>query len=353
MARSYAQFSTSMWRDPDFVALPAAWQRVYMMLTSQQDVSAVGVLHLSITRWANRAPDTTAADIVQALMGLMDNRFVIFDRGSEEVLLRSFLRRDNGYKNPKRLPAIKDAANEVESPTIVAALAVEFERLAIAAVYRGQCADIATGEQEALTDLTGQDLSSQVNSLSIGYPDSPDGLSASERRVPQPPTPNPQPIPPSAASASAPAAKQDTFAGMPEPPTPTETPTQVAFRLGRAWLKVRQNQNTPVTMRGRADPAVALSKLIEPTLAAGYTEDEINQALKNLNRGLPTASTFDDALAAIRTPRDPNDQGRGGSALARRGVPEQHRPSTAAARARQALDVAAQLDAKYANGVPR
>jgi hypothetical protein len=48
-----------------------------------------------------------------------------------------------------------------------------------------------------------------------------------------------------------------------------------------------------------------------------------------------------------------NDQGRGGSELARRTAPEQTRRSTGALRMEQALAVAAELDAQFANGDPR
>jgi hypothetical protein len=358
MARSYAQFSTAMWRDPDFLALPSAQQRVYMMLSSQQDVSAVGVLHLSITRWAGRAPDTTPGDIVLALKGLAEARFIVFDRDSEEVLLRSFLKWDNGYRNPKRLPAIKDAANEVESRAIVAALAVEFDKLAVAAVFRGQCADVATVPREPPRDSTGVGEYAQVDRLSIGYPGSQDWVSPSERRVPQPPTPNPQPVPPSADSATAPS-EQTTLDGMPEPPTPSETTEQAGWRLARAWEKRRAEANVPIIARGnkkRPDQVLMpLKNLIRGALDAKYTEDEINEALRRCNDGIPHATKFDARLGDIREEAQRgavnlNDQGRAGSDLARRVTPPPARRSTSALRAEQGLAVADELDRKFGHG---
>ena len=303
MARSYAQFSTAMWRNADFLALPAALQRVYMMLSSQADISAVGVLPLSITRWARRAPDTTQADIVRALDGLAERRFIVYDRDSEEVLVRSFLRWDNGYKNPKRLPAIRDAADEVESPAIVAALAAEFARLEIADKHRGQCVGgAAPAHHEIRSDSEVEDAFPQVDSLSIAYSAEREGVSRSERRVPQPPTPNPHPVPPSAANASA-SAVQGELAHMPEPDATVETPTQIAFRLARAWIKLRADEKTPVVARGKADPAIPLKNVIEPAIKAGYFEHEVNDALKRCDKGIPSATQFESALTDVRKDR--------------------------------------------------
>jgi hypothetical protein len=356
MARSYAQFSTSMWRNADFLALPSALQRVYMLLSSQADVSAVGVLHLSVTRWAGRAPDTTVADINWALDGLAERRFIILDRDSEEVLLRAFLRWDNGYKNPKRLPAIKDAANEIESPLIVGALAAEFARVNVAQVYRGQCL-APSGPTSAPDDP--DSAFPQVDSLSIAYPENQEGVSASERRVPQPTTRNPQPVPPPADGADA-SSQQTTLDGMPEPEEPAETPEQIGYRLARRWKKIREDAGKPIIARGkgRDREIFPLKNLIEGAVSTGYTEDEINQTLERCNQGVPTGSKFDQVLGEIRDERAApgalvqyNAPHLGATSSRADRAPQQR--STGSLRAEQALDVAAELDREYANGGTR
>lgn len=361
MARSYAQFSTSMWRNADFLSLPSALQRVYMLLSSQADVSAVGVLHLSITRWAGRAPDTTAADINRALDGLAARRFIVLDRDSEEVLLRAFLRWDNGYKNPKRQPAIKDAANEVESAAIVGALTVEFERIDMPQRYRGQCVRAANGPPAASEPNSDADSAfPQVDSLSIAILGNEEGVSSCERRVPQPPTHNPQPIPPSADRASAPS-QQPSLDGMPEPEAPNETNDQTAWRLARWWKKTRDDRGKPIIARGSRNAVkdrdrviYPLQKLIFGALEAGYAETEVTLTLERCNDGVPTGSAFDKVIGQIR------DENSAGSSVmpvnpphvgasSTYGAPAQRR-STGALRAEQALSVADELDRDFGHG---
>ena len=60
MARSYGKTYLSIWGDGDFRALHPDAQRMYLFLTSQQDLSCVGTIPLRISRWANCAADQTA-----------------------------------------------------------------------------------------------------------------------------------------------------------------------------------------------------------------------------------------------------------------------------------------------------
>lgn len=131
MARKYANILTAIWRNEDFKALDSDEQRMYLLLTSQPDISAAGVLHLSVTRWSAMARNTPPDAVAAALEGLARGRFVIYDTKTEELLVRSFVRWDGGYTNSKRIPVIRDAAQEVLSPTILRALALEFQRLGL------------------------------------------------------------------------------------------------------------------------------------------------------------------------------------------------------------------------------
>ena len=131
MARSYANIATAIWRDDEFRALTVAEQHAYMLLTTQQDISAAGVLPLALTRWSSRSKNGTVADLRAALDGLEAHRFVIVDYDTEEVLVRSFVRWDNGHTNPKRRPVIRDAAGAAESVHIRRTLTYELNRLGI------------------------------------------------------------------------------------------------------------------------------------------------------------------------------------------------------------------------------
>lgn len=129
MARNYAQIATAIWRDDEFRVLSMAAQHAYLLLVSQPDISAAGVLSLNLTRWASRTKDVTKASLRAALEELEAHLFVVVDEETEELLVRSFVRWDGGHTNPKRRPVIRDAAAQIESVTLLRKLATEFERL--------------------------------------------------------------------------------------------------------------------------------------------------------------------------------------------------------------------------------
>jgi hypothetical protein len=161
MARSYANLATAIWRDEQWRLLSGAAQLAYLMLMSQSDISAAGVLSLNLTRWASRTKDVTKASLRLAIEELEAHRFVVVDDETEELLVRSFVRWDNGYSNPKRSPVIRDAIGQIESTALLRVLAEEIERL-------------------GLVDEKWKSAFPQLNRLSDRHPD---GVSASERVV--------------------------------------------------------------------------------------------------------------------------------------------------------------------------
>lgn len=219
MARNYANISTAIWRPgDDFRSLSGGAQRTYFMLITQPNISAAGVLPLTIGRWARNAADTTASTLRTDLGDLEKARYVVVDDDTEELLIRSFVKWDGGHGNPKRRPVIRDAAREIASPTIRRALGEEFARLGLppewlpdtqADSLSGSLAEpMGDGDSGGLPEAQGREIaetdksaSSQVNSLSDSHAD---GISPSERVVvtkatyiePQPSTHNPQPLMP-------------------------------------------------------------------------------------------------------------------------------------------------------------
>jgi hypothetical protein len=130
MARHFAQLEVAIWRDPDFKARSSAAQRMFMVLFSQAPLSPAGVLTLAIKKWSGFAPDTTQDDIRVALAELEQHRFVVVDEDTEELLVRSFIRRDGGWKNHLKMwPGIRAAALQVESPVLRRSIARELQRL--------------------------------------------------------------------------------------------------------------------------------------------------------------------------------------------------------------------------------
>jgi hypothetical protein len=128
--RRFAQLEICIWRDKDFRKCSGATQRVFMLLFSQAELSWAGVLTLAVKRWANMAADTTENDVEAALTELVERRFVVIDEETQELLVRAFIRRDEGWKNSKKMwPPVRQAALQVESQKLRQAIAKELGRL--------------------------------------------------------------------------------------------------------------------------------------------------------------------------------------------------------------------------------
>jgi hypothetical protein len=128
--RRFAQLEICIWRDKDFRKCSGATQRVFMLLFSQAELSWAGVLTLAVKRWANMAADTTENDVEAALAELVERRFVVIDEETQELLVRAFIRRDEGWKNSKKMwPPVRQAALQVESQKLRQAIAKELGRL--------------------------------------------------------------------------------------------------------------------------------------------------------------------------------------------------------------------------------
>lgn len=132
MARSEARLVVSLWDDPDFLALSGSEQRLFMFLISQPDLAHDGVIALRERRWSKKAAGLTVAQIEADLVGLSTARFVIVDGDTEELLIRSFIRRDKVYRQPNVLRAAADHLATVSSPTIKQAVAAELLRIQLA-----------------------------------------------------------------------------------------------------------------------------------------------------------------------------------------------------------------------------
>ena len=60
----------TIWNDPEFIALEAGPQRLYMFLLSQPDLSHAGLVPMRIRRWAKKVADYNAGRIEDELATL-------------------------------------------------------------------------------------------------------------------------------------------------------------------------------------------------------------------------------------------------------------------------------------------
>lgn len=129
MARDHARVKTSIWDDPDFLALRVAEQHAYLMLMSNKGLSRCGVITYIPGRFENLAADLTPARFRAAVSGLRDGRFVVLDEHTQELLLRSYVRHDGVLDRLNMGKATGTAFEAVVSDDIRRAIGDEMARL--------------------------------------------------------------------------------------------------------------------------------------------------------------------------------------------------------------------------------
>lgn len=118
MARHHARLLTAIWNDPDFRALDSPAQRMYMLLISQPDLNACGVIGYRPKVWARLAPDTTPQKIARAAATLAARCYTIIDRDTDELWVRSFMRHDGVLASPNIFKSAARAFDTIHSATI-------------------------------------------------------------------------------------------------------------------------------------------------------------------------------------------------------------------------------------------
>ena len=133
MARVFGQINVAIWDDEDFCNLSAGAQRTWFMLYTQADIAACGTLALTVRRWQRTVRPDERAQFPGWLAELAagDTPFILIDEDTEELLVRSFVKWDLGYRNPKRLMAIKATANVIRSPRLRQSIALSLAKLGI------------------------------------------------------------------------------------------------------------------------------------------------------------------------------------------------------------------------------
>jgi hypothetical protein len=168
VGRKEARIFTSIWQDADFVALPVDAQRMYFLLLSQPELSLCGRLVLAENQWAATAKGMTRAKVRADMTALAEadpRPFIIVDYATDEVLIRSFVRRDGVLRGPKLIKPLVAAATIIRSGKLRTALRDELQ----ATLDEGT---IHPGSLESV-DLMIKMLSPQVNTLSHTLLDTP------------------------------------------------------------------------------------------------------------------------------------------------------------------------------------
>lgn len=322
MPRTHGRIMAAIWTDPDFLALEVGPQRLYMFLLSQPDLSHAGLVPMRTRRWAKKTKAMTVAGITADLGDLADAKFVVLDDDTQEVLVRTFVRNDGVYKQPKVMLRLREDAKQVESPRLRAAFRVELDKLPLHELTTARQA-----VEEIVSDLRA-DFSG--DGYPTGYPservsDTPDwtrptdqseesaetdkraGQNPSERvsgrvsdtprvragTLPQPPSPVPQPpstIPPTAGR------------GEPGAELVVRDPAPTAQVLVGEWIDHCQDR-PPGRVVGQ------VSKELKTLLDEGIDPDRIRRALAEWNRKGLHPSTLASVVHEI-TNRAPASRGQ-------------------------------------------
>lgn len=115
MARKYAQIQVAIWSDEDFKALAPAAQHMFFVLLSQPRVNLCGVLDYLPHRLAGCSHQMTTDDVEHLIKTLRDERYVVIDFDTSELLIRSFVRNDGLLKMPNVAKGMASDFGEVMS----------------------------------------------------------------------------------------------------------------------------------------------------------------------------------------------------------------------------------------------
>ncbi|CAM3952130.1 hypothetical protein NONI108955_01120 [Nocardia ninae] len=130
MAREFAKLFLSINGDVDFESLTADAQMFYTrVLLAEPTLSYCGIADWRPNRLVGRASDLTLPRILTAASELERRRYILVDIATEEVLVRSLIRRDNLLRNPKMAAAVTTAYYGAASRTLRAAIVTEIQRV--------------------------------------------------------------------------------------------------------------------------------------------------------------------------------------------------------------------------------
>lgn len=231
MARSHARLMATIWEDEDFINLTAGGQRLYMFLLSQNDLQHCGVIPLRERRWSKKAKNLTVGDIERDLKELASaspRPFVLIDEDTEELFVRSLMRRDKVYAQPNVFKAAADQIRAVSSRMLKAAILEELRRLPLEEMRK----DVRQVLAELIADLERQVVPPSPTPSVTPSP-TPSGTPSAATHDPVPDAPAPVAPTPSVLVVDAADAHEDAFAdpdgvfaGHGDDLTPSRTPSE-------------------------------------------------------------------------------------------------------------------------------
>lgn len=115
MARGHGRILTSIWEDPDFLALDEKEQRLYLFLLSQPNLNHAGLLPLTLRRWAGKACGLIESDLHSQIESLQSAGLVEVDALEEELFVSGYFRHAGIGGQPRVVAAAYDAITQSAS----------------------------------------------------------------------------------------------------------------------------------------------------------------------------------------------------------------------------------------------
>lgn len=129
MPRDHARTYTAIWDDKDWRKLDQPAQHTYWMLTSNKDISYCGALDFIPGRFIDHTAGLTEVKFKASIRMLERHRYIVVDRKSQELLVRSFIRHDNILARRNIGNACARALGKVHSQSIREVVLHELARL--------------------------------------------------------------------------------------------------------------------------------------------------------------------------------------------------------------------------------
>lgn len=132
MAREFGRIRVSLADDEDFEELSIEAQWLFCRIAiPEPSVNHCGVFDWRPGRLLSKARGITADGLARAAGECEAGRFLLFDLGTEEALMRSYLRTEELLRNPKYGAAVVNSYRSIASKILKAAVADEVRRIKV------------------------------------------------------------------------------------------------------------------------------------------------------------------------------------------------------------------------------
>lgn len=129
MVRKHSLTYSTIWDDLDWRKLDQAAQHTYWMLSSNKDISYCGMLDFVPARYLDCVAGLTEAKFKASVRLLEKRRYIVVDRKTQELLVRSFIRHDKILARRNIGNACARALGKVHSQPIREVVLHELARL--------------------------------------------------------------------------------------------------------------------------------------------------------------------------------------------------------------------------------